>query len=813
MTSPAAAASPAASSPAASPATGWRLVRERARLGETATTAAAVMLALACLIPLFADLSWVLRAMVMVAVVAALGAASRALAMPVPLVPLVAVLGLVVVLTAMFTGALAVGGFVPTHESWQALGALVQQGMADAEAFAAPAPTFPGLVLLAVAGAGLAALCADTLFVSVRSPILAGLPLLALYLAGALMPQVGGPWWGIVPAAAGWLLILAADQRDRIRDWAGWSSSAPVRGLAVAGRRVGLVAVAVAVLAGIVLPAAGGPWRPQGDDGGAGTAAAPSDDEAPVVLDPLVSLRRSIIAPSDTEVLRYRTDAPRPSYLRLSVLEEFDGTAWLPRAGLATGRDAGVPLTADVLDAAVALDPGTRGVTGGQTHEYAITVTGLANAFLPLPYPLTAIGDVGGLGSRWRFDPATGTAFSADTPASGRSFEVTAWDRRIEPERLQDAPAARGEQWPLLNLPGGLSPRIGRLAREVTADADTPYERALLLQRWFTTDGGFAYSTDVRSGAGADYLEEFLRDRIGYCEQFSAAMAVMARSLGIPSRVVVGFTQGTPDGQGQWRVTARDAHAWPELWFDGVGWVRFEPTPRAGATVQAPEYAPVEQPARGGDDTRGPVPADGAEPVAEEESPTLVTWLRATVRALAPVALLGTAVIVLMLAAWPMAARRWRRRRRLADAGTIAEGAWAELGDLAHDLGQPWSPQRTPRQCADRLVRGMPEAAAAAVQRLRREVEGLRYARPRGEVSPQAAAEHAEAIRADLRVVEAELRSRVRRGTRIAAYCWPSSERRRQRSSMRSMKPGPEEVPGAGSGAGVASAGRAPKAE
>src|SRR5690606_28719934 len=89
---------------------------------------------------------------------------------------------------------------------------------------------------------------------------------------------------------------------------------------------------------------------------------------------------------------------------------------------------------------------------------------------------------------------------------------------------------------------------------------------------------------------GDDDLLAFLSPagRTGYCEQFSASMALMARSLGIPARVAVGFL--SPERAGNdWVFSAHDLHAWPELYFEGAGWVRFEPTPgsRSGG---APDY-------------------------------------------------------------------------------------------------------------------------------------------------------------------------------------------------------------------------------
>ena len=126
-------------------------------------------------------------------------------------------------------------------------------------------------------------------------------------------------------------------------------------------------------------------------------------------------------------------------------------------------------------------------------------------------------------------------------------------------------------------------------AQEVAGDAATSWDRALALQNWFRTSGGFVYSEEAPveggyDGSGLDVLGEFLDQRSGYCVHFASAMAVMSRLLGIPARVAVGFQPGTPetldDGTVRWTVTTHDLHAWPELYFEGVGWLRFEPTPR-----------------------------------------------------------------------------------------------------------------------------------------------------------------------------------------------------------------------------------------
>ena len=115
----------------------------------------------------------------------------------------------------------------------------------------------------------------------------------------------------------------------------------------------------------------------------------------------------------------------------------------------------------------------------------------------------------------------------------------------------------------------------------------------MALQRWFTESGKFTYSLNVHQPDTAKALIDFLtKDRQGYCQQFAFAMAVLARLLDIPSRVAVGYTEGSPIGHDRWDVRTSDAHAWPELYFQGAGWLRFEPTP-SGSDGQATASQPA----------------------------------------------------------------------------------------------------------------------------------------------------------------------------------------------------------------------------
>lgn len=141
-----------------------------------------------------------------------------------------------------------------------------------------------------------------------------------------------------------------------------------------------------------------------------------------------------------------------------------------------------------------------------------------------------------------------------------------------------------------LDLPGGLPQLAKDEALAATAGAVTPYEKALALQNYFRNS--FGYDLDVQYGNSYDAIEAFLRGRSGFCQHFAGTFGVMARYLGLPTRMAVGFTPGDLRSDGLFHVYGRHAHAWPEVWFDGIGWVPFEPTPGRGSP-DATDYTNV----------------------------------------------------------------------------------------------------------------------------------------------------------------------------------------------------------------------------
>jgi hypothetical protein len=330
---------------------------------------------------------------------------------------------------------------------------------------------------------------------------------------------------------------------------------------------------------------------------------------------------------------------------------------------------------------------------------------------------------------------------------------------------------------------------LTKLAGDVVSSAPTPYEKAVKLQNWFTS-GRFTYSLDAPSHVNGALRDFLFTSRTGYCEQFASSMALLARILGIPARVGMGYTAGTQQQDGGWVVRTKDAHAWPELYFSGVGWLRFEPTPggdggQGSATV--PTYtAPQLLPGSPGSVPEGDLPTAGTNPSGgASAAPTIPRHRTDTLadqqaapglvpqdhRTHLPITWLVVALLVVLLLLTPAGLRHLTRARRWARARSdlaIAHAAWDELRADAADHRLSWPASETPRSTARRLVSSLEldEAAAEALTRLSRAEERARYA-PDVPPSPSA--------REDIRVLRAAFGVRAGRGVRWRARIFPPS--------------------------------------
>ncbi|MBH1936242.1 transglutaminase [Streptomyces sp. AV19] len=699
--------------------------------GVLATAGAA-----SAMVPLVDGASWLMTAVLLLAVQAAVGALARRVPLPRTATVALQALAALLLLTVAFARDRALAGLLPGPDACRRFAELLRQGADDIGRYAIPAPATGGIELMLVGGVLLVGLVVDALAATLRQAAPAGLPLLALYSVGAGLTRGGTDWLWFLAAAAGYLLLLLAEGRDRLTRWGrvfgghgGGGASAPAR----TGRRIGVLALGVALAVPLALPAIDGGLLAPGGRGKDG----PGDGGTISAVNPVVSLRDSLNQPENREVLRYRTslDAPQDLYLRIVALDRFDGRTWRP----SERRITDVP---ERLPAPAGLSPAVRTVR--VTTSVAASDT-YAQTYLPLPYPADAVR----VGGRWRYEPE-GRTLVGDHGQNTRSLRYQVTSLLPQPTAAQLASAPEPPERlrrEYTEVPSSLPEVVARRAREVTAGATTAYERAVKLQDWFAVSGGFQYDTGVRSGSGDDAVAGFLEDKRGFCVHFSFSMAAMARTLGIPARVAVGFTPGSPQGDGTMSVGSKDAHAWPELYFEGAGWTRFEPTPSRGT---APDYTVVRDPAGAGDPavpepdrTSGPRPAPsrGGAPGptpggAEAGSVSLDGPSSPGIDVVAWSAAAGGLLLALLLAV-PL----WRVRVRTRRLGGGAPGsseeavshtlaAWRELTDSAWDYGIVPEASQTPRGSVERIVRvgELDAAAAAAAGRMATAVERALYA-------------------------------------------------------------------------------------
>ncbi len=279
-----------------------------------------------------------------------------------------------------------------------------------------------------------------------------------------------------------------------------------------------------------------------------------------------------------------------------------------------------------------------------------------------------------------------------------------------------------------------MRPYVSKLTAGIVAKAQTPYERARAISSFFADPvNGFSYSLQTANGDSGDDLTDFLRNRIGYCQQYAASMAVMLRLAHVPSRVVLGYAHPVPDGSGSFTVTTFDAHAWVEAYFAGIGWVPFDPTPLAGISGGAAndlQWAPhqtsgssTDEPVRPHNSATAPHDRQSAAPLRRHATHKAAPGISLQV----PLTALAVIVLLVAILAVP-AAVRWRRRRsRLARVRRgDTEALWAELADTTVDLGYVWSPARTPRQVA-RWLGSSSDAASEPLRTVTAAVERARY--------------------------------------------------------------------------------------
>jgi transglutaminase-like putative cysteine protease len=673
---------------------------------------------------------------------------------PLPVAALATAVGAVLVVTwTSFAGTTTYG--LPTGRTWSALGTELDNAWALYQDVSAPAPAAVGFVVACSVAVWLIAYVADWAAFRLWVPFEATLPAGTLFLFTALLGTADGRSWSIALFAGAVLAFLLLHRLARQDGSAHW----------VADRRqsgqqallwVGTVLGSVAVLAGTVL----GPALPGADRPGLVDVSDLGGDPPRTTVSPLVDIRSRLV--DQTERVLFTVEADQPAYWRLTSLDRFTGEVWSSSSDYGDAEG----------ELPVAVPAGVPAEVIVQTY----TVEALAAIWLPAAYLPQAFEPPTDTGVLYDDESAT-LIVDRDTQTSdGLSYRVTSTVPRPTAEDLVGAAGEVPEAIASthLALPAGFSPRVRELAEGLVADATTPYEAALALQDHLRS---FTYDLAIQPGHSGDALETFLFElQRGYCEQFAGSFAAMARAVGLPARVAVGFTQGEeyPDRPGAYLVRGEHAHAWPEVYFAGAGWVSFEPTPGRGqpfaesytgvppaqattgdpgsADTLPPTTAPSEIP------TATTAPADpqppqgdldivggrGPDELADEPEPWLVRRvLRPLVAVVAVV--LGLAVVGALGVPSLRALRRARRHRRATTPDARIATAWADATEAAAPLGFAARRSDTPEEQGRRLASVLPADHADAAVALARLRTQCLYAPDGGDDPSAEAAEEAAA--------------------------------------------------------------------
>ena len=677
---------------------------------------------------------WMRTVATVLAAAAAVAVVTRLLSRSKVLPTLLAALASAVLMVSLFARDDDGGSQVlPTPGALADLGRAVRDGVDYAATTVAPAPASLGLTALITSAAVALFLVAEHIGVSWRAAASAGLVLLIPWLPAVIFQhRVSSA--ALIAAIVAWLLALALTRQ----------ATTAQRRPALAGAFAATAATMATVL--LVAPTALGGlgW------GMIPRFETPSSLDAATRLNLDLDLRTSLTTNSATPVIVYSTSGRKPDALKLFALTDFDGVRWdredVDQPGI--GAEGGLlwPVNIDSWQ-------------DGRRQRIDVQVLNLVENNVPLP-PAPRTLDIDG---PWFYDSDRDEVRSADQTTRELAYSVVTDLDYIQPRDLRDAQDQVDTEDLVDPRYVTISPaidegRVRDLTAELTQEATTRYDQAMAIQQYLRDPSQFTYDTSV-SPSGGDAVSTFLDDRTGYCVQFATTMVMMARSLDIPARMAVGFLGGSATEADTFVVQGGDAHAWPELWFPDVGWVRFEPTP-AVQTGAPPRYAdpfvnapPVPQDVLDG----GQAPAPTQAPLAPTTPPQDVEVPTGTVEE-SPV--VPEWVLVLAAAALVAGAGAWwwlRRSRGVSAAAASPEDVWERLRE---DLPEPmrWADALTPHEAAEHVeagVRavgsGLSGAGRETLTRLAHAVADHRYA-PDGAATPVSELEQcADAVLAEAR--------------------------------------------------------------
>lgn len=569
--------------------------------------------------------------------------------------------------------------YLPTPSGLRDLASAAKEGIHVAATTVAPAEINRPLLALVMCGLFAIFLAAEHLAVSWRAAALSGLLLLVPWMpAITLQHRVSVRL--LLAAIACWVVLLALTKRPT--------------GSAARPSTLGAITAAAATvtLVALVAPTAlgGNGW------GMIPRFTTPDGLSGSTRLNLALDLRNSLTANSSDPVLVYVSTGAKPEVFRVYTVTSFDGTQW----SLDESEGDQTPISSVLWS-----DP----LPNWDAHELDrvdVSVQDFISDHLPLPTVPRTITAPG----KWMYSPSHDVVSSPTDSTQLLDYSFNADLNYFSADTLRALGAAASGDDLLgpgaLALPAGADiDRFASLAIEITADAPTRYDQALALQEYFRNPANFTYTTAV-DPSGSDSVSVFLDKREGYCVQFASGMIMLARALGIPSRLSIGFLPGSASDDGAFVVRGGDAHAWPELYFAGAGWVRFEPTPSV-QTGARPSYAdPVGDPVEAGPGgITIPTAAPNGAHRPDDPGAVSPSTTESTSTGSVPWPLMITLVVLVALA---LAGVAWwlRRRRSVETTETTPETMWSKVRHgLPADAAWPLS--LTPSEAVRHVTRAL----------------------------------------------------------------------------------------------------------
>lgn len=591
---------------------------------------------------------------------------------------------------------------IPTPTSLRGLFESIGNAWEQASVDYAPVPARPGYVILIAAAMWALTTIGEIATFRWRRPLVASIGAVALFTFVLVVGSRDGAWLLVVLFLVTLFTYWSLEAAHRLRSWGSWVSAwreehnePPVLTHSTA-RRMGGSAILVALVAPLFMPAVGNAvlsWKSGSGEGAGGSGGGGR-------INPLVSLAPQIVDQAETELFIVRTD--NLTRWRINTLDTVEGDEWSPRE---SQQHNYVSLPEAVEDLA------------GEERTATFEITGLEGEALPTRYPTKELNILeGGNEEDLRLEATTKDVTLDDGVSEGLTYEVISHEPQVTFRDLMGAEARTAYDGNhLTQLPEELPAEVLELRDEWIEGSDTDFEKLVAIQDRLRGPE-FTYDIDIgREQLGEDpeegHLANFLLEsRTGYCQQFATSFALLSRSMGFPTRIAVGFLpgQGVENQENAYVVKGTDAHAWPEVFFEGVGWVSFEPTPRTDVFAAAPAYTspisdspdvqvppdgsntaddPNAEDPQNGDPRQGRediVPDVGIDGAGDEQDPAISdTWKKPFAR----LAAFAVAALVMFLIAVP-SLKAWRVKRRYRRATSDAERAAAAFAEFQGEAAE-----------------------------------------------------------------------------------------------------------------------------